>query len=78
VKRVCFALALAFGFAAGFASAGGVRPPGLGDVRAVRVEPEAARTRVVIELSQKVAFEVRELGSPRRLYIDIDEPGSTP
>jgi N-acetylmuramoyl-L-alanine amidase len=27
----------------------------------------------VIELSQKVEFEVRELGSPRRLYIDIDE-----
>lgn len=59
--------------AAGGAHAGGVRPEGLGDVRAIRVEPDTQRTRVTIELSQKVGFAVREIGSPRRVYIDIDE-----
>jgi N-acetylmuramoyl-L-alanine amidase len=64
---------LALATLSGVAAAGGVRPDGLGDVRAVRVEPDADKTRVTIELSSKVAYEVRELASPRRVYIDIDE-----
>ena len=51
----------------------GVRPAGLGDVRAISVEKGVTQTRVVIELSHKAAYSVNELASPRRLYIDIDE-----
>ena len=51
----------------------GVRPEGLGDVRSIAVEKTPTHTRVVIELSQKVAYTVNELSNPRRLYVDIDE-----
>jgi len=51
----------------------GVRPDGLGDVRSISVEKAATQTRVVIELSGKASWEIHELQSPRRLYIDIDE-----
>jgi len=51
----------------------GVRPDGLGDVRSIAVEKTATHTRVVIELSRKVAYTVNELANPRRLYVDIDE-----
>jgi len=51
----------------------GVRPPGLGDVRAIAVERTASHTRVVIELSRQSPFSVGELDGGRRLYVDIDE-----
>jgi N-acetylmuramoyl-L-alanine amidase len=51
----------------------GVRPPGLGDVRAIAVERTATHARVVIELSRKSAFSVNELDAGGRLYVDIDE-----
>lgn len=74
MKRLVRALALGLALlAAGGARAGGVRPDGLGDVRAIRVEPEPQRTRVTIELSQKASYQVFELAGPRRLCIDIDE-----
>jgi N-acetylmuramoyl-L-alanine amidase len=58
----------------GLASLGaGVRPEGLGDVRAIAVEQTSTLTRVVIELSQKSAYSVNQLASPRRFYVDIDE-----
>jgi N-acetylmuramoyl-L-alanine amidase len=73
VRRVASLLALALLLAAQTVLAGGVRPEGLGDVRAVRVEPGPNGTRVVIELSRATRYEVRELANPRRVYIDIDE-----
>jgi len=74
VKRLVLALTLGLALLAPErAHAGGVRPEGLGDVRAIRVEPEAQRTRVTIELSQKATYQVFELAGPRRLCIDIDE-----
>lgn len=58
----------------GLASLGaGVRPEGLGDVRAIAVEQTPTLTRVVIELSQKSAYTVNQLANPRRFYVDIDE-----
>jgi len=51
----------------------GVRPAGLGDVRAISVEQAPTQTSVTIELSQKSPYEIHELANPRRLYIDIDE-----
>jgi N-acetylmuramoyl-L-alanine amidase len=51
----------------------GVRPEGLGDVRAIAVEQTPTLTRVVIELSQKSAYSVNHLAHPRRFYVDIDE-----
>jgi len=56
-----------------FATVGaGKRPPGLGDVNAVRVFDHGRYTRVVIELSRPAQFEVREIGRPSRVYLDID------
>ena len=57
---------------AGSALAGGVRPPGLADVRSVAVVDEQAVTRVTIELSAPARFESHELANPQRLYIDVD------
>lgn len=51
----------------------GVRPEGLGDVRAIAVEKTPTHTRVVIELSRKSTYAINELANPRRLYVDIDE-----
>jgi len=50
----------------------GVRPDGLGDVRAISVETSPTRTRVEIELSRKSPYSVNELSGPRRLYVDVD------
>ncbi len=50
----------------------GVRPDGLGDVRAISVDTSPTRTRVEIELSRKSPYSVNELSGPRRLYVDVD------
>jgi len=57
---------------------GVARPPGLGDVVAVRHWSYPEYTRVVVELSRPVETEVRRLpadrraGRPERLYVDLD------
>ncbi len=48
------------------------RPPGLGDVADIRVFDHDTHTRVVIELSREVDYEVNQLAQPPRLYVDID------
>ncbi len=54
------------------------KPPGLGDVVAVRHWSYPEYTRVVVELSREVETEVRRLpadrraGRPERLYLDLD------
>jgi N-acetylmuramoyl-L-alanine amidase len=65
--------AAAIALCAAFLLAAGVRPPGLGDVRAIAIEKTPSHTRVVIELSRKSAFSVGELDGGRRMYVDIDE-----
>jgi N-acetylmuramoyl-L-alanine amidase len=57
---------------------GVARPPGLGDVVAVRHWSYPEYTRVVVELSRPVETEVRRLpadgraGRPERLYLDLE------
>ena len=73
-------LALRAALAAALATAllGVARPPGLGDVVAVRHWSYPEYTRVVIELSRPVATEVRRLPAdrsasrPERLYVDLE------
>ncbi len=50
----------------------GKRPPGLGDVTDVRIFEHPGYTRVVVELSRPAPYQTGELGSPPRLFIDID------
>lgn len=50
----------------------GVRPPGLADVTAVKVWDHETYTRVVVELSAKARYQLYRIGSPARLYVDID------
>ena len=49
------------------------RPPGLGDVTDIRVFDHPTHTRVVVELSRPAHYELGELASPARLYLDIDQ-----
>lgn len=74
---ILFSTLLAIGFAL---EAGAVqRPPGLGDVEAVRFWSYPEFTRVVVELTHGVDVEVRRLPAnqassrPERLYIDLPE-----
>ena len=69
MKRLVFLAVLSFAFES---LAGGVRPPGLGDVKQVSVTDEPALTRVVIELSGPAKFESHSLDNPNRTYIDVD------
>jgi N-acetylmuramoyl-L-alanine amidase len=74
VRRRTAALA-----AAAAALLGVERPPGLGDVIAVRHWSYPDYTRVVVELDRPVETEVQRLGSdpeagrPERLYLDLEE-----
>jgi N-acetylmuramoyl-L-alanine amidase len=74
VRRRVAALA-----AAAAALLGVERPPGLGDVIAVRHWSYPDYTRVVVELDRPVVTSVQRLGSdpgagrPERLYLDLDE-----
>ncbi len=52
--------------------AAGKRPSGLGDVMDVRVFDHATHTRLVIELSRPATYTIGSLGSPPRLYVDIE------
>jgi N-acetylmuramoyl-L-alanine amidase len=49
------------------------RPPGLADVRELRVFDHPNYTRVVIETSRGVLFRTGRLLSPTRFYLDLDE-----
>jgi N-acetylmuramoyl-L-alanine amidase len=76
--RPARALGAALLAALGPALLGVARPPGLGDVVAVRHWSYPEYTRVVVELSRPVATEVRRLpadrgaGRPERLYLDLE------
>lgn len=52
--------------------AAGKRPPGLGDVTQIRLFDHSEYVRVVLELSEQAPYETHVIGSPPRLYIDID------
>lgn len=51
----------------------GQRPPDLADVTGIRVFDHGRYTRVVVEVSRPVEYAVGSVGSPARLYIDIDD-----
>ncbi len=51
----------------------GRRPPGLGDVTDIRVWEHANYTRVVVDLSERAAYRPAMVGSPPRLYVDIED-----
>jgi N-acetylmuramoyl-L-alanine amidase len=77
-RRVSRSGRAALAAALGLALLGVARPPGLGDIVAVRSWSYPEYTRVVIELSRPVATEVRRLpadrsaGRPERLYLDLE------
>ncbi len=50
----------------------GVRPPGLGDVKDIRVHAHPGYTRITIELTRQVLYQAHEIEAPHRLYIDIE------
>jgi N-acetylmuramoyl-L-alanine amidase len=50
----------------------GKRPPGLGDVKEIRLFDHPGYTRVVIELSREAGYQIGTLENPARLYVDID------
>jgi N-acetylmuramoyl-L-alanine amidase len=50
----------------------GKRPPGLGDVTDIRLFDHEGYTRVVVQLSRPARYRTHLIGSPPRLYIDID------
>jgi N-acetylmuramoyl-L-alanine amidase len=51
----------------------GVRPPGLGEVREVRVYDHGRYTRVVVELSRQARYAVNTVDTPPRVYVDVEE-----
>ena len=53
--------------------AAGKRPPGLGDVTAVRVYAHETHTRVVIDLSRAAEWHTGFVADPPRYYVDIEE-----
>ena len=55
------------------ATGAGERPPGLGDVKEVRVYEHANHTRVVIELSREAEWHTGFVADPPRYYVDIED-----
>ncbi len=66
-------LALLLCTLAGAALAAPERPPGLADVRSLRVYDHPNYTRVVIEVSAPVRYQTGRLEEPTRFYLDLDE-----
>jgi N-acetylmuramoyl-L-alanine amidase len=60
-------LLLVFGLGAG------KRPPGLGDVKLIRVYEDERHTRVVIELSRPAEWHTGFVADPPRYYVDIED-----
>lgn len=56
-----------------FAVGAGTRPPGLGDVKEIRVYEDANHTRVVIELSRPADWHTGFVADPPRYYVDIED-----
>ncbi len=49
-----------------------VRPAGLGDVRGVSLADQGTHVRVVVELSRPARHSLARLGSPARLFLDLE------
>lgn len=67
LRGVAVCLLLVFGVGAG------KRPPGLGDVKQIRVYEDDQHTRVVIELTRPAEWHTGFVADPPRYYVDIED-----